>query len=110
MAIKANLTVDQGSSFVTTLTLTDSDDIPINLDLYTFSGQIRKHFTSSTSTPFTISGNGATGILTLSLSANSTANLVSGRYVYDVEIVESSSSNVTRVVEGIVTVTPNVTR
>lgn len=110
MAIKANLNVDQGSTFVVTLALTDNNDAPINLDLYTASAQMRKHFTSSNSTSFTVSANGTTGVLTLSLSANSTANLVSGRYVYDVEIVELSSSNVTRVVEGIVTVTPNVTR
>lgn len=110
MAIKANLIVDQGSSFVTTLALTDSNDNPINLNLYTFSGQIRKHYTSSNSTSFTITGNGNTGVLTLSLSANSTANLVAGRYLYDIEITETSSSNITRVVEGIVTVTPNVTR
>jgi len=110
MAIKANLIVDQGSSFVTTLALTDSNDDPINLNLYTFSGQIRKHYTSSNSTSFTITGDGNTGVLTLSLSANSTANLVAGRYLYDIEITETSSSNITRVVEGIVTVTPNVTR
>lgn len=110
MAIKANLIIDQGTSFVSTLTLTNSDDVPLNLNLYTFSGQIRKHYTSSNSTSFTITGDGNTGILTLSLSANSTANLVAGRYVYDVEISEISSNNITRVVEGIVTVTPNVTR
>lgn len=110
MAIKANLTIDQGTSFTTTLNLTDSDDIPINLSNYTYAGQIRKHYTSSNSTSFSISGGGNTGILTLSLSANTTANLIAGRYVYDVEITETSSSSVTRVVEGIITVTPNVTR
>ena len=110
MAIKANLTVDQGTTFTTTLNLTDSSDIPINLDNYTYSAQLRKHFTSSNSTSFTVSGGGNTGILTLALSANATSNLTFGRYVYDVEITETSSGAVTRVVEGIVTVTPNVTR
>ena len=110
MAIKANLTVDQGTTFTTTLNLTDSNDIPINLDDYSYSAQLRKHYTSSNSTSFTVSGDGNTGILTLSLSANVTSNLTFGRYVYDVEITETSSGSVTRVVEGIVTVTPNVTR
>ena len=110
MAIKANLTVDQGTTFTTTLNLTDSSDTPIDLNNYTAAGQIRKHFTSSNSTSFGISLGGNTGIITLSLSANTTANLVSGRYVYDVEITDTSSNAVTRVVEGIVTVTPNVTR
>lgn len=110
MAIKANLTVDQGTTFTTTLNLTDADDIPINLDNYSYSAQLRKHYTSSNSTSFTVTGGGNTGILTLSLSANTTANLTFGRYVYDVEITSTSGGNVTRVVEGIVTVTPNVTR
>jgi hypothetical protein len=41
-------------------------------------------------------------------SAN-TSNLTPGRYVYDV-IITSSANVVTRVVEGIVTVLPSVTR
>ena len=110
MAIKANLIIDQGTSFVTTLALTDSSDNPLNLNLYTYQAQMRKHYSSSNSVSFTVTGDGNTGVLTLSLSANNTANIAAGRYVYDVEITESSSSNITRVVEGIVTVTPNVTR
>lgn len=109
MAIKANLVVDQGSTFVTTLNLTDEDDIPLDLTLYTGSSQLRKHYTSSNSTSFTVTTGGATGVITLSLSANTTANLSAGRYMYDVEIADSSN-NITRVVEGIVTVTPNITR
>jgi hypothetical protein len=109
MAIKANLIVDQGSTFVTTLNLTDADDIPLDLTSYTGSSQIRKHYTSSNSTSFTVATGGTTGVLTLSLTANATANLTAGRYMYDVEIADSSN-NITRVVEGIVTVTPNITR
>jgi hypothetical protein len=46
--------------------------------------------------------------VTLSLSSNATANIVAGRYVYDVEVTVANS--VYRVAEGIVTVTPQVTR
>ncbi len=109
MAIKANLLVDQGSTFVTTLNLTDADDNALDLSSYTGSAQLRKHYTSSNSTSFTVSLGGTTGVVTLSLTANATANLTAGRYMYDVEIADASSS-VTRVVEGIVTVTPNITR
>jgi hypothetical protein len=49
------------------------------------------------------------GTVTLSLSANATANISYGRYVYDCEIT-SNAAIVTRVQEGIVTVTPEVTR
>jgi len=45
----------------------------------------------------------------LSLDANTTANLYYGRYVYDVVTIDGTG-HVTRVVEGILTVTPEVTQ
>lgn len=109
MALKANLLIDQGSSYSTTLMLTTETDEAMDLSGYTGAAQVRKHYTSSNSSAFSVDLNTNTGTVTLSMSANTTANLVAGRYVYDVEIT-SGSGNVTRVVEGIVTVTPNVTR
>jgi hypothetical protein len=38
-----------------------------------------------------------------------TANIESGRYVYDVEILYNASNTIQRVVEGIVTVNSEVT-
>jgi len=48
-----------------------------------------------------------TGILSISLTANQTAALDPERYVYDVEIT-SGTGSVTRVLEGIITVRPEV--
>ena len=45
----------------------------------------------------------------MSASATSTAGLTPGQYVYDVEI-ESSAGTVTRLLEGTVTVNPEVTK
>lgn len=108
MAIKSNLVVDQGSTFTTTIDLTDENDDPIDLSTYTGAGQIRKHYTSSNSTPFTVSLGGAAGTVTLDLTATQTANLTAGRYVFDVEL--TTGSTISRILEGIVTVTPQVTR
>jgi hypothetical protein len=58
---------------------------------------------------FSTTVDGNNGIITLSLTANQTANMVGGRYVYDVELTDASNS-ISRIVEGIVTVTPQVTR
>lgn len=109
MGTKLNLLVDQGASFETTLNLTDDNDDPVNLTGYTGAGQIRKHYTSSNSTSFTVTLGGANGTVTLALSANATGNLASGRYVYDFEVTDNVGL-VTRIFEGIVTVTPQVTR
>lgn len=109
MATKANLIIDQGTTYSTSIDITDTDGTPIDLTNYTGAAQIRKHFTSSNATSFSVTLGGVEGTLTLALSANTTANLVAGRYVYDVELT-SNTGAVSRVLEGIVTVTPNVTR
>lgn len=108
MATKANLVIDQGSSFNVSIDLANEDDDPINLTGYTGASEIRKHYTSTTSTPFTVTVYAA-GSVDLSLTPAQTADLVSGRYLYDVELT-SSGGIVTRVVEGIVTVNPQITR
>jgi hypothetical protein len=110
MATKANLVIDQGSTYSTTLNLTDENGDPLNLDGFTAKSQIRKWYTSSNSIFFSTSINSISGQITLSLTALQTANLVATRYVYDVEITETSTNAVSRIVEGIVTVTPEVTK
>ena len=108
MAQKVNLIVDQGTTFSTSFTVNDDNGDPIDFTGYTGNSQIRKHYTSSNSVSFTVTAN-SSGAVTLSLTSNATSNLVAGRYVYDVEMV--SGGNVTsRIVEGVVTVTPQVTR
>ena len=111
MAAKANIIIDQGADFSTTITVTDSSGAVVDLTGYTGRGQIRKHYTSSTATDFTITFGTprSTGLVTLDLSNAVTSNMEAGRYVYDAEII-TSANVVSRLVEGIATVTPEVTR
>ena len=109
MATKANITIDQGTTFSTVISLADDEDVAVNLTGYTANSQIRKHYSSSNSQSFSITLGGTSGTITLSLTSTQTSNLTPGRYVYDVELT-SSSNVVSRIVEGIVTVTPEVTR
>lgn len=109
MATKANIIIDQGTTFSTIINLTDDNGDPIDLTGYTGDSEMRKHYTSSNSQSFSVNLGGTSGTVTLSLSATQTANLTPGRYVYDVEVT-SGSNVVSRIVEGIVTVTPEVTR
>lgn len=109
MATKLNLLVDQGADFTTSINLNDNTGVAIDLSSFTGRAQMRKHYTSSNSVSIDVSASNS-GVITLSLSSAATANIVAGRYVYDVELVDSSSNTVSRIVEGIVTVTPNVTR
>lgn len=111
MGTKANITVDQGTDFSTTITVTDENGTTQDLTGYTGAGQIRKHYLSENPVDFTLSfGTPRTdGLVTMSLTRTQTANLEAGRYVYDVELTSSGNSTI-RLVEGIVTVTPQVTR
>jgi len=109
MGTKANLKVDQGSDFSTAINLTDDDGNALNLAGYTGAAQIRKYYTSTTSYNFDVDITANTGQITLSLTANTTNNITAGRYVYDLEITDSGGI-VSRVLEGIITITPGVTR
>lgn len=109
MAIKANLIIDQGTDYSTSINLTDDDGNVVNLSNYTANGQIRKTYSSSNAVTFGITLESGTGVVLLALTDTQTANMVAGRYVYDVVLTDNA--NVTsRIVEGIVTVTPRVTR
>ena len=111
MAAKANIVIDQGADFSTTITVTDDAGDTVDLTGYTASGQIRKHFTSETAFDFTMSFDvpRTSGKLTLSMGRAVTSTIEAGRYVYDVEITSSANTR-SRLVEGIATITPEVTR
>jgi hypothetical protein len=107
MATKANITIDQGTTFNTSVSLTDSYGNPLDLSGYTANSQVRKWYTSSTSVNFGVTLD--SGNIFLTMNSATTANLTPGRYVYDVLLTDTHNS-VTRVVEGIVTVTPRVSK
>lgn len=71
---------------------------------------MRKSFyaTSSTIITSTITGN-ANGEITLSMTAANTANLSPGRSVFDL-VITSPTGVKTRVVEGVIVISPGVTK
>ena len=110
MAGFAELTLEQGANFTTTVTVNGSDGSPTNLTSYTAAAQLRKSYYSTTANSFTVTvSNAANGELTMAMSAANTANLTPGRAVYDL-LITSPTNVKTRVVEGIVTILPSVTR
>ena len=84
--------------------------MPIDLNGYSSYSHMRTSYSSNTFIAFTTSVNGNEGSVTLSLNANTSSSMNFGRYVYDVELIDSVSNNVSRIIEGIVTITPEVTR
>jgi hypothetical protein len=110
VATISNLFIDQGSDYSNIITVTGSNGQPINLTGFTVKSQIRKSFGSTIAYEFTPTIFApATGKIRMQLSSESSEEIVPGRYLYDVEITSPSGIK-TRVVEGIVTVTPQITR
>ena len=111
MGAKANIVVDQGADFSTTITVRDNAGAVVNLTNYVGSAQIRKHYTSTTATTMNVvfETPRTNGQVSLKLTRAQTAGLADGRYVYDVEVTDGANTR-SRLVEGIVTVTPQVTR
>jgi len=105
------LFLEQGSTFNTIITLDGNDGESFNLIGYTATSQMRKSFYSSNAAAtFNVStGDGVTGSIVMSLESANTANIAAGRYVYDV-YVTSAAGYRSRVLEGIVNVSPQVTK
>ena len=110
MAAFSEISIEQGATFSTSINVEDVAGSAVNLYAYTANSQMRKSYSSSTAYTIDSAVTGtANGEITLSVTAANTSNLSAGRYVYDLKIT-SPNNIVTRVVEGIVTVLPSVTR
>jgi len=111
---KLNLTLSQGATWNVSLTYNDGDGDPINLTGFSARMQARNFYTSE-STVFDIDSTnditlgGTAGTIQISVDAATTAAIGAAQYVYDMEIV-SGSGEVTRLIEGTLIVTPEVTR
>lgn len=108
-----NLAVEQGTTFSQTLTW-KIDGTAVNLTGYTARMQARDDVTSTTTILSLTQGAGLTlggvaGTIIIALTATQTAALVAGNYVYDLELA-SSGGVVTRLVQGTLAVSAEVTR
>ena len=104
------LFLEQGTAFTTTITLADVNGDPFDLTNYQAKSLVKKsYYSSNTTAQFVIVMNdAANGVINMTLNSANTTNIAAGRYVYDV-IIKNSSNNITRVLEGIVNVLPQVT-
>jgi hypothetical protein len=109
MAAISNLYIDQGSTFSAIITIKGSDGNPINLTGFTVASQMRKSYGSTTAYSFVTTVHDAlSGKVKLFLSAENSSLIKPGRYLYDIEITINSTK--TRVVEGLVILTPEITK
>ena len=105
-----NFVLDQGATFSRQLTVKDNGSV-MNLTGYSVASTMRStHDSSTVSGTFTCTISNATGgVITIAMTNSTTAAIEEGMYVYDLEIT-SGAGTVTRLMEGTVTVNPEVTR
>jgi len=108
-----NLIIDQGSDFAIRLTLSQGG-APINLTGYSARAQLRstKISTGSPVASFTcnVAAPASNGVVNMQMLNTLTTGLTPGKYYYDLEIYTAADAQVTRVLQGEVTLTPEVTR
>ena len=106
-----NLQIDQGSTFSKQITVYQTDGTTIqNLTGYTIASQVRKNYTSTNFVTINATNNDPTnGVIVMSLTATATAALKAGRYGYDLQIT-AADGTVSRTIEGIITIKPEVTK
>jgi len=100
--------IEQGATWSNDVTLTDIYNTTLNLTSYTVKAQLRKSYYSTTAVDFQVTTD-TTGTINMELSAEVTATLRPGRYVYDL-IAQDSDGVIIRLIEGIVTVIPSATK
>lgn len=106
-----DLTVNRGTSFSLSLTLNDTNGLPIDLTNYFVSGFIKYRYSDSgilsdlnaTKVPPYSGGN-----IALSIAPSGTALLPVGLSVYDVNIFHTGSGISSKVLYGDVEINPNV--
>jgi len=112
LSAKYNLVCDQATTFNFQFVV-NNDSTPWNLTNYTATMTVRPFVGASTTTVVASTANGritlggVTGRVTVTIDATTTGNINAGRYAYD--LVLTSGSVVTRILEGKFVVTGAVT-
>jgi|TARA_R110000772_G_scaffold231896_1_gene343072 hypothetical protein len=111
MAYIANMFAEAGATFSRVITYTDSAGNLVDLTGHTGELQVRATVSSASAilTKVPTLG-GALGTVAWTFTAAETATLTAAKYVYAIELTKTADATVTRLVEGALTVSPEVVR
>jgi len=113
MASTYNTVIDQGADWFVNFTYQNPNGTPINITGYSAALQVRTSPLARTTVLSLTNGSGititgASGLLAVHATAAQTGAIAPGTYAYDLEI--TGSGIVTRLVQGTIQVSPQVTR
>lgn len=111
MAVTINHDMDQGSNFSFILLARDATGNALDLSIgCTATCQMRRHYSTPTYYALSAEITGGTGFILISLGPTGTSAIKTGRYFYDVELASNNGNTVQRLVEGTITVYPEISR
>ncbi len=113
MAEYVELFIDQGSNFSTTINLSDDNtNLPQNVSGYVITSSLRRSLLSpNASANLTCSiPDAANGEFVISMGAAESANLRPGAYLFDVKVSNPILNSTDRLLEGVIFVTPAITK
>jgi hypothetical protein len=111
MATIAYLDIDQGSDFSAIIELENDNGTPMNLSGFLVYSQFRKSYGSAIGYSLNaVVLNADLGTIKLSLSGVASSAIKPGRYLYDIEIINTLLQIKTRVIEGVVTINAEITK
>ena len=109
MTVRSNIYINKNTDFQAPLSFFD-DDGPIDLSDYSFFGQIRKVYSTAIVAEFQFHlVDLVAGEVELYLTNETTKNLPEGKYQYDI-LIQHTTGEVTKVLEGLVFITSTVTQ
>jgi hypothetical protein len=104
--------IEQGTTVTIQIALDDYCDVSYDLTNFSVRSQARRSYYSANATiNFSASVyDAANGIIQLYLDAGSCAVVPPGKLVYDVNLIDNTSGAITRVLEGVLHISPRVTQ
>lgn len=111
-----DILVDQGATLLRSIGLKSSAKAAVSLTGYTGVMKIREKITSTTALLTLTTSNGgleinaSAGTVLIIATPAQTAALAPGKYVHDLELTETSTGTVTKIIQGNLTVRAEVTK
>lgn len=105
-----NIIINQGTDFSRSFAIINLDRTARDLTGYTGNANLKKSLVSDINTQFSVNiYDPANGIIEISLTNDQTSNISFGRYLYDI-LITSNTNAKERVVQGIVELSPGITK
>jgi hypothetical protein len=117
MSTEYNIVIDQGETWIKSITWKDSGGVPYDLSDYGARMMVRKHYADNDKGQPLVSLTDTDGItlgaavdnIVITIEDSVTETIPGATYYYDLELI-SPSQEVTKLLRGKVTVLPEVTR